>query len=224
MGITDRSTPGVTTSNRLAGILLLASFVIPLLALIIVLASGAAPALPTSVQDVLEPVAAHVDTYRIANLFYGVGWFVMLLGYGLLSRLLAAAGDEVLALLTFIAMLVAAVFGLLEASFHISVTLWVAEAAAGTGSVPDFYIALRQWADWFQRTNIMLGLLSVAGYGWAILRTRLLSSGVGWAMLAWSGFWLFAPIVRINRFPGIFFIISAVTGTALLLQKHRRPK
>ena len=211
--------------GRVAGALLVASLLILVIALVIMAASGALPAFSASLQGSLEQMAPYAVTFRRVNLLYAVGWIVELLGFGLLAHLLLRASDgrlaiEQVAVLALIAMLAAAILGILEASFHMSVTTWAAQEEADTTSLPDVYPALRQWVGYMQLIYVILGLLSLAGYGWALLGTGLLPPWVGVASLAWGGSWLLVFLVMGATIPGVLFIMPAVIGIALLVGAH----
>lgn len=215
----------VAGPGRIPGALLVASLLILVAALVIMAASGALPALSASLRGSLEQMASHAATYRRANLLYAVGWIVELLGFGLLTHLLMRASDgrlaiEQLAVMALIAMLAAAILGILEASFHMSITTWAAQEEADTASLPAVYPALRQWVGFMQLIYVILGLLSLAGYGWALLGTGLLPSWVGVASLAWGVGWLLAFLVMGATIPGVLFIMPAVIGVALLVGAH----
>lgn len=123
---------------------------------------------------------------------------------------------EQLTVMAYVAVLVAAILGILEASFHMSVTTWAAQEEAYTASLPVVYPALHQWVGFMQLIYVNLGLLSLAGYGWALLRTGLLPSWVGLAALVWGVGWLLAFLVMGATIPGVLFIMPAVIGVALL--------
>ena len=214
----------IRDSKSATGILLIASFLILVLALIITVAGGALPAFADSLQSVesLEQMAPYAAMHSAVHYLYGAGWIVLLLGYGLLTRLLLRGGGEGLAIVAFIVILVAAVLGVIEASLRGSLTIWAAEEATRTGSIPDFYMALRGWSDWIQRVHMSLAHLSLAGYGWALLRSGLLPPGIGWASIAWGGFWLLALGVAHVGFPALVFIMPVVIGIALLTQSQSK--
>lgn len=205
--------------NRVAGILLVGSLIILLLALVILIASGAFPAFSAGLQGSLAEKAPYAATFRLLNLFWTVGWIVQLLGIGLLTRLLLRAGDESLAIPAFIAILVAAIIGVLHGTFHMSVETWAAQESAQTGSVPEIYSSLDAWIGASFRVAYVTHLTATAVFGWAILRSRLLLSGAGRIVIAWSLIWLVSYFVGAGA-PGILFIMPAVIGVALLIESR----
>jgi hypothetical protein len=200
---------------RYAGILLVASLLIPLLALIILISSGALSAFSDTLQGSLERMAPYAATFRWTNLLYAVGWIVQSLGFVLLARLLFRAGDEQLAVLAFTAILIATILGLLHATFHMTVAIWAAQEAARNGSLPEVYEPLRMWVGGAFRIAYILHLLAVAGFGWGILRTGLLASWMGQAAIGWSLLWVVGFFIGAGA-PGLLFLMPAVIGAALL--------
>jgi hypothetical protein len=113
------------TVERVAGSLLMASFIIPLAALIILFASGAVEVFSSVLQGSLGQLAPYAQTFRLLNLLRTVDWIVRLLGFGLLTYHLLHAGEEYLAVLAFLAtLLIAAIPGVLHGAFHKTVETW----------------------------------------------------------------------------------------------------
>ena len=205
----------VQNPNRIAGIVLVSSFLILLLALSILIASGRLPAFSAGLQGSLAEKALYASTFRLLSTFWTAGWIVQLLGFGLLTRLLLRTGDESLAIPAFIAIFVAAIVGVLHGTFHMSVETWAAQEAARTGSVPEVYKPLRVWIGASFRVAYVVHLAATAGFGWGILCTRLLASWVGWVTIGWSVLWLPGYPVGAGA-PGLLFIMPAVIGIELL--------
>jgi len=201
--------------NRIAGILLVSSFLVPLLALVILVISGAFPSFSAGLQGSLAEKAPFGDTFRLLNLLWTVGWILQVMGFGMLTRLLLDRGDVSLAIPAFIAMLIAAILGVLHGTFHMSVETWAAQETARTGSIPQVYEPLSAWVGVSFRIAYILHLLAVIIYGWAILRTELLAHWVGWLSIGWSMLWILGYLVGAGV-PGILFIVPAVLGAALL--------
>ena len=210
--------PGFWTAKRAAGSLLLASLLILLLALIILVASGTLPAFSARLQGSLEQMAPYAATSRLTNLLYAIGWIVHLLGFALLAQLLLRPGEEQLAILSFITILVAAILGFLHATFHMSVGTWAAQEAARTGTVPEVYETLRGWIGSSFQIAYVMHLVALAGFGWGILRARLVAPWVGWVAIGWNIIWLVGYLAGAGA-PGILFIMPAVIGVALLVEK-----
>ncbi|HEX6387148.1 MAG TPA: hypothetical protein VF177_20980 [Anaerolineae bacterium] len=203
------------TDRRIAGSLLVASLLILFLALIILIASGAAPAFPAIVQGRLAQVAPYAATFRLLILVFAVGWIVQLLGLALLTRLLVRAGGEQLAILAFTLILVATIMAILWSAFRMSVELWAAQEAARTGSVPELFEPLKAWTSSFFRVASRAHFLATAGFGLGILRTGLLARWVGWVAIGWSLLWLLGGLGG-GVPPATPLIMPAVIGFALL--------
>lgn len=143
-----------------------------------------------------------------------------LLGFGLLTHLLQEAGAPALSILSLVLFAFAALLYTIDIAFQHSVTPWAAEHAARTGSAPDIYEPLRHWMTTsVQNIYMILGLLGIIGYGWAILRTGLLPGWLGWLAIGWGGIWTLETIITYDAFPGMLYILPVVMGIVLLAQR-----
>lgn len=152
--------------------------------------------------------------FRATTLLYAVTWILQLLGFGLLTIMLVQAGDETLAIPAFIAVVVAAILGVLHGTFNMSVEIWASQEAARTGSIPEIYVVLQDWISDTFRIGYLLYLAATAVYGWAILRTDLLPAWLGMAAIGWSLLWLLSGLIG-DGAPAIPLIMPAVIGAAL---------
>jgi hypothetical protein len=206
------------TAERTTGGLLLGSLLIGLLAVPIMIASGALPGFAAALQDALADLAPYAGTFRLLNMLYALAWIVQLMGFGLLTHRLARVGAEQPAILAFTLLVIATITGFAHGTFHMGVQTWAAEAAARTGSVPEGYEALRVWVDSAFRLGYRAHLLAVAGFGWAIVRTRLLPPPLGWAAIGVSLLWAMGALGGVGA-PGLLFLMPAAIGSALLLRR-----
>ena len=205
------------TDERIAGSIFVASFLILLLAVIILIASGAGSVFSSVIQDSLDQMAPYAPTFRLLNLLWTVDWIVQLLGFALLTSLLLHTGKGYPAVPAFMAVFVASILGVLHGTFHMSIETWAAEEIARTGMIPEIYEPLETWISDSFRVGYLVHLVGMAGFGWEILRTRLLAPGVGWAVIGWSALWFIGGLAGIGA-PGILFIMPIVIGVALLLR------
>ena len=213
--MSENNSLAIQRPRRIAGVLLAASLLILLLALIILLASGALLAFAAGLRGSPAAKAPYAATFHWLNLLWTVAWIVQLLGFGLLARLLLGADDESLAILPFLAVLIAAIIGVLHGTFHITVESWASLEAARTGNTPEAYGPLRDWIGSSFRVAYVLHLAAIVGFGWGILRSGLLASWVGWAAIGWGILWLAGYLVGVGA-PAILFIMPAFIGIALL--------
>lgn len=209
----------VQNPYRIAGILLIGSFLLLLLALFIMIASGALPAFSAGLQGSLEEQAPYSAAFRRTNLLYAAGWVVQLLGFALLTSLLMQAGENHFSIVGLVALSVAAVYGVLEGTFHANVTTWAAQEAAGPAGIPEIYLPLRGWISTGKLLYTALSLFSLICFGWAIMKINLVPAWIGKVAVSWGLVWLLAWIMR-STFPAILFVIPPVIGIALL-QKHK---
>lgn len=204
------------TDRRIAGTFLAAGLLIGLLAIVIMVASGAAPGF-ASIGGALELMAPYVDTFRLLNGIYSAVWIFLLVGSALLARLLARAGQEQLALLVFTLAVITGFTGVLHGAFHVGLTTWAAEEAGQTGSIPELYQPLRAWADGAFRLGYAGSFVAMALAGWGILRSGLLAPALGWTAIGWSALCFVGLLVGVGA-PAVPFIMPAVIGAALLLK------
>jgi len=206
------------SATRVPGMLLLSSALIPIGgSLILMVATGYRPVIGASLQD-LERLAGEVTAHRWALGFWVVGYLAALSGFGLLTSLLQEPSSRAIVSIALIGIAIVFVFVALEATFHMTVTTWVAEKTIVDSAVPSFYEPLRLWISMsVQPIYVVLGLLAIAGYGWAFLRTELLPDLVGWTSIGWCALWIAVLIAFRITIPGTLLIMSLVIGIALLL-------
>jgi hypothetical protein len=206
------------SATKVAGVLLLASALIPIGgALALVVATGYRPVIGGSSQD-LERIASQVTAHQWALSFWIVGYLSALSGFGVLTSLLQEPSSWAISSLALIGMAIVFIFVALEAAFHMSMTTWVAEKAILGSAVPSFYEPLRLWLSVYgQYIYMIIGLLAIAGYGWAFLRTGLLPDLVGWASIGWGALWIVVIVVFRTTVPGALLIMPLVIGIVLLL-------
>lgn len=201
--------------SRIAGILLVSSFLVLLIALVILIVSGALPAFSAGLQGSLVEMAPYADTFGLLNLFWTAGWVFQLMGFGMLTWLLMRAGDAPLTIPAFIAILIAAILGILHGTFHMSVETWASLEAARTGHVPEAYEALRLWIGSAFRIAYVLHLLGTVGFGLSFLHAGILRKWVGQLAIGWGTLWAVVYLIGAGV-PAILFIMPAVVGVALL--------
>lgn len=209
------------TDRRVTGSFLVAGLLFGLLAVVIMIASGAAPGF-AAVGGALEAMAPYADTFRLLNGIYSAIWIFLLLGFALMARLLARAGEEQLAFLVFTLALVTCTTGILHGAFHVGLTTWAAEEAARTGNIPEIYHPLRAWVDAAFRLGYVGSFVAMALVGWGILRSGLLAPTLGWTAIGWSALCVVGLLVGVGA-PAVPFIMPAVLGVALLWRPSKEP-
>ncbi|HMN60862.1 MAG TPA: hypothetical protein PJ988_10885 [Anaerolinea sp.] len=125
---------------------------------------------------------------------------VVVLGWGLLERMLEAASDTTLAPLGWTTMLLSAVLVL------------VAEA---------YNLTKQDWLQALVVVHVVLAFLAQAVFGAALLRTGLLPAWIGWATILWSlGLLVYLPIFkpRDMYFPWLHYIAPLRIGIGLLVR------
>ena len=75
----------VKNPASISGILLVSSFLVLLLALIIMITSGALPGFSANLQGSLAEMAPYVSTFHRLDFLWIIGWILQLLGFSLLA-------------------------------------------------------------------------------------------------------------------------------------------
>jgi uncharacterized protein DUF4386 len=163
-------------------------------------------------------IAKHTDEYRWGCRILLIGWIVSALGYVMFAALLRDAGDSIISTLAAVLFLIAIVLAVVSWVFHVSPTVLAAEEVARTSSVPAYYEILQVSADSSLGVYQLLGLLATAGFGWALLRTGMLPSWVGWVTLGWGALWAAVFVKTSNGFPLLPMVMQVVIGISLLLK------
>ena len=135
------------------------------------------------------------NTPGLQNTALASGLVVTLLGLATLELVLSDAGERVLGRLGTIAFLVGSVG-------------WVVTDTLALGGVP--------WVFEFERDYVVLASLTIAAYGWAILRTKILSRWVGWIAIGWSLGWAALYLSRLVTAPLGVNLTTFLLGLALL--------
>lgn len=198
----------------MSGALLASSLVLALVAAALLILDGAFPAFSALLRGSLEEAEPHAFVFGLGNILWAVAWASLLGGFTLLTHLLGDAGDQYLAKLSLVAMTVATLLALLEATFGFTVTPWAMGEAATTGVTPEIYTVLRRWTGGMQTVYIVLALGGQAGFAVALLQTGLVPIWVGRFTLIWSLGWL---VVLALGIPAIALVAPAVIGVALLV-------
>lgn len=209
--------------ERAAGSLLILSFLLPLAALVIMVASGAFSAFASGLQGALAAKAPFSRTFRLLNLLWTAGWVVQLMGFGMLARLLLQAGDETLPIPAFAALSLAAILGVLHGTFHISVETWAAEETARAGTIPAGYEPISLWIGGAFRVGYVSHLAAGAVFGWSALRTGLLPPTVSRFTIGWGLFWLASYLVGAGL-PAVLLFTPVGLGAALVRSGPARLK
>ncbi len=200
------------TNARISGLLLVLGMVLTLAWVVLLLARGELRGLEAAFRGV-EGIGEDAQVFRTVDRFQLPASILLLLGFGMLTVALREMGDKSISFLALNLFVVAFVFLAIEGTFHSSLTVWAGLQWERTGTVPEFYEPLRDWGNRaVQAIYMPFGLLSMAGYGWAILRTGLLSRGVAWATIAWS---LLVLVLVLP--PAVLFVPAVLLGIALLV-------
>ena len=214
----------IWTTGRISGTLLVLSTVLIVAEFIVVLAQGkfgGAEAAWEGVEGIGEAASVFrdIEPLRIPQVV------LLFLGFGLLTAHLSQAGDRALSFLAFNLFIVFVILAAIENTFHSEVTAWAGEEWARTGAVPEFFEPLREWVNGpVQLRYVTFVNVSMAFYGWAFLRTRVLPQWIGWSTLIWSLGWLILALVIQLTLPATYILLPLLLGVALLAFPSREPR
>lgn len=167
-------------------------------------------------QEQLGAISLNPDAWLWANVFMGAASIVLALGLVLLAALLENAGGGTLARLGLIAFLIAAVMWVVFSAYRGTVPIRVATEMAGEGTAPAYYQALAQWTGALFTTYAILGFLSLAAFGGAIVQTGFLSSWAGWVTIIFSLGLLLLLLVMGDTLPAFHYMPPLLIGILLL--------
>ena len=209
------------TTGRIAGALLALSTIFIAVEFIVVLAQGNIEGVPAAWEGV-EGIGEKASVFRTVEIFRGPEALLLFLGFGMLTVHLREAGDRTVPFLAFNLFIVFLVLAAIEDTFHSEVTAWAGEEWARTGAVPEFYEPLREWVNGaVQVRYVTFSNASMAFYGWAFLRTKVLPRWISWGTLIWSLGWLI--VIPVITLPATLIILPLIIGVALLAYPSRQP-
>ena len=146
---------------------------------------------------------------------YGI---VLIVGFGVLASSLTEAGERTLALVSFGLWVFASATGVIRAASDATITVWAGERWAETGTVPDIYEPLSALAGnsffWFSEIPYFV---AAAGFGWAVIRSGVLPSWVGYVAVAWSAFWLLFPLIFKYDLPAVLALLPIIFGVGMVV-------
>jgi hypothetical protein len=174
--------------------------------------------LKASQREKLVIIARHPTDYRRGCHLILLGWIVAAMGYVMLAVLLRDAGATIVSPLAAVSFLIAIVLACVFWVFHVSPTLLAAEETARTSTVPAYYEPLRVSAEASLRVYLMLGLVSTAGFGLALLQTGMLPPWVAWATIGWGVVWAGVSLVTSEGIPLLPMVMPLVIGISLLVK------
>lgn len=212
----------VLTIERTTGVLLILSTVIPIVGAFGLALTGNLAGMYSGPEDLAIDFGVRRLTFRMASL----AMILALLGFALLTTQLQAAGEPTLSLVALSFFIVASIGWILEMTITSSVGESAAKEFARTGTVPDYWEPIQHWINVsLQQVYVFIGLIAVAAYGGSLVRSGLLSTWVGWALVGWAAFWILAAVLiaialkggNSSYFiPGVLLLPPALVGGALL--------
>ena len=203
------------SEGRIVGMLLVAGAAIFFASVSIPLLSGLGVRVWNApLPEYLERIASNRSAWLWTNRGIVVGVLLTAVGLGGLTALLREAGNGLLGQTGLLLFALGVTFWMIELAFRLSVTVWAAETAAGSGAPPAFFEPLQRWMGTLFFLYMVLAYLGTAVYGGALLRTASLPAWVGWVTL---GAGVFGVISFVIGLPTIFTIPAGVHLAPLLI-------
>lgn len=215
-------TKGYWGIQHVTGAVLVIGMLITIAGVIVVVIQGKIEGLEAAFKGV-EGIGEDAAAFRTVGAFSLAGLTLMLVGFGMFTVHLAETGDRGISIVALNLLVFTFVFAAVEGTFHSEVTAWAGEEWARTGATPEFYEPLRRWMNGpIQLAYMTFGFASMAGYGWAMLRTMVIPRWVGWATIGWSLAWLTVILVTQDSLPAVLFVPQLLIGVALLVYPSLR--
>ncbi len=177
--------------------------------------------------EYLESVDSHRTVWYWVNGSFLVSVMLTVVGFAAFTSVLRDAGDRLFSELGMVAYLFGAVFWIISLVFRVTLEVWAAREMAQSGVLPIGFEAWQQWASMLFAIYMVIGYLSVAAYGGALLGTGLLARWLGWTAVIFGlagalgytlgfvvQFRLFHPPLNIHLVPGLIgiFLLLRVRG------------
>jgi hypothetical protein len=174
----------------------------------------------------LPLIAANAGRWELGWAFGIAGIVVTVLGLAMLEAVLRSTGDRILGRLGLIAFLFGAVLTVVGRASEVSVTIWAARETSAGAPIPTLLAPVVDWSNTLTAIYTALAFAALVAFGGSILRTGLLSRGVGWAAVAWGVGWGLVFVVAwiaVGGFdyPVLHHVMPLVIGVALLRQTLR---
>lgn len=201
---------------RLGGFALLAAVVVVVSAFVLIGVRGQLRGAGAGFMGV-EGVGR--DAVALATLMRALAAFAIfqLVGFGVLAAGVGREGEQTLGLVSFGLWVVASAGAVIRTVSEGTLTVWAGKQWAETGSVPDIYEPLNAFAQnsflWFAEIP---WLVAAAGFGWAVIRSGVLPSWIGYVAIGWSAVWLVFPLVFKSDLPAVLIVYPLLFGLGMV--------
>jgi hypothetical protein len=205
--------------RRTAGSFLVGSLALLLAAAAYMFISGAYVGFPSMIQDHAAEATQYATDFRLLIGMFVVSWITQLIGVSLLCRLLINAGEEQLAIVAFLIMLVAAATAGFAYTFHMTVVLLVAAQLAQGEMLPAIYSPLLEWTRAAFGLGYYLYPLGVIGMGWGGFRSRVLGPKTALVAIALGTLTILGGMVDVGA-PAVPLLAPIAIGVSLLWDRR----
>lgn len=173
------------------------------------------------VREHLLAVADNAVVWRWANLFMGAAAVILLAGLTMLTTLLEAANERILARLGLVGFLFATVLWVLFSVFRATITIRAAQELAGSGAtegVPTYYEPLAEWGFVLFYVYAVVGFLALAVYGGSLLQAGFVPEWAGWATVIFAVVLLILLLLKGDTLPAFHYLPPLLIGIFLMFR------
>jgi hypothetical protein len=206
---------GYWKPERVAGLLLLAGMLVPILMLGLFALRG-------ELSDVFSQIGGLTRNAFVHKVSLS-GWIaaslLSLAGYVLLAVFLGQEGEVLLSPVARTGMVLTTILLVVEATIHLAFGAWAMDEVLRTGTQPVLYPVFFQWASVIlQRVYLPLGYISLVLFGWSVLQTVLLPAWSGWMTIGWGAGMFGLLVLSKTTLPASLYLPGAVFGVLLLVK------
>lgn len=176
------------------------------------------------VREHLDILHRHARRWRLMNGLMIASVIGTAIGLWLFEAVVGNAGELWLGVSGASAYSLGAVLWLANLTFRSSATLHAAKTAADTGEIPAWFEPLGEWMGAMFRAYMILAYATIAIFGWAVIDSKIASSGVGgfgvgFGLILGVSFVTGRPKTSFGSIadvPALIHIATLVYGVALL--------
>lgn len=175
-----------------------------------------------------EEVGKNPRIWKTANVLFIASGVASAAGIVSMGILLFGSGSRLLAPIAATLFVLATLLWIVFSAFRSGVIPWAAASWMREGATPPVYEPLSSWAYVLGSVYMMLGYLSAATLGGALLQAHFLPSWIGWFGIVWG--LLFAGVMAIGwprpageegtiaHIPAWVQIVPSVIGIVVIIE------
>ena len=164
-------------------------------------------------EEGMRVIAAHPIGWKLIHLWFVAGTWIVVVGLGVLALAMRGREGASAALVAAVMFALASACWSLVIACRLCVTVQAANHLVTTGSLPEGYAVWRTWTGRLFAGFSLLAYGSIATTGWAMLRSGLVSRGLGWLLVVWG---VTLGFVIGRNVPLVAYIPAIILGSVLL--------